>query len=75
MSFQDVLGQLGNEIIDFVIVGTVAAPDTGPGESVEAKTLRPRHEGLQQFLCETDVFPGDEIVDVRCHLAMSFRQG
>ena len=64
---QDVSVQFGNELVDFVVIGAVAAPDTVPVDAVEAETLCPGHQRLQQVRGLADVSFCREAVYVRCH--------
>ena len=56
-----------NEIVDLIVVCTIAAPDTTFANIVKTETLRPGHQGLQQPLGRADVFSCDQVVNFRSH--------
>ena len=59
--------QFGNEIVDFIVVRAITAPDTASVEVVKTEALRPGYQGLQQPLGRTYMLSCDEIVYFRSH--------
>ena len=60
-------GQIGDEVIDLVVLGPVGTPDTLARNIVETKALRPRHERMQQRTGLTDVFAYIEVLHICGH--------
>ena len=56
-----------NEIVNFIIVNAIAAPDAGTVEIIETKALRPGHKRLQKPLCGPYVFSSYQVVYIRRH--------